>query len=97
MDVTFSFLNYIPGLKGFIVLSNGSVIKFSKVTMFQSDGELENDELLAVNVKKMLSIGEPLVHVVGKIEKMTIAYPEHNLEIVRSGKYIFIVKKKTNN
>ncbi|VDM09895.1 unnamed protein product [Wuchereria bancrofti] len=89
MDATFSFLNHIPGQKGYIVLSNGSVIK--------SDGELENDELLAVNVKKMLSIGEPLVHVVGKIEKMTIAYPEHNLEIVRSGKYVFIVKKKTNN
>lgn len=65
--------------------------------MLQSDGELENDESLAVNVQKMLSIGEPLVHVVGKVEKMTIAYPEYNLEVVRSGKYVFIVKKKTNS
>ncbi|VDK81077.1 unnamed protein product [Litomosoides sigmodontis] len=89
MDTSFSFLNHIPGQKGYIVVSTGCIIK--------SDGELENDELLAVNIQKMLSVGEPLVHVIGKIEKMTIAYLEHSLEVVRSGKYVFIVKKKTNN
>ncbi|EFO19043.1 hypothetical protein LOAG_09450 [Loa loa] len=88
MDTSFSFLNHIPGQKGYIVVSNGCIVK--------SNGELENDESLAVNVQKMLSVGEPLVHIVGKIEKMTIVYPEHNLEVVRSGKYVFIVKKKTN-
>uniref|UniRef100_A0A0R3S1Y9 Late endosomal/lysosomal adaptor and MAPK and MTOR activator 4 n=1 Tax=Elaeophora elaphi TaxID=1147741 RepID=A0A0R3S1Y9_9BILA len=89
MDTSFSFLNHIPGQRGYIVISTGCIIK--------SDGELENDEFLALNIQKMLSVGEPLVHVIGEIEKMTIAYPEYNLEVARSGKYVFIVKKKTNN
>ncbi|KAL3990629.1 hypothetical protein ACH3XW_32560 [Acanthocheilonema viteae] len=88
MDTNFSFLNHIPGQKGYIVISTGCIVK--------SDGELENNELLAMNVQKMLSVGEPLVHVIGKIEKMIISYPEYSLEVVRSGKYIFIVKKKNN-
>ncbi|KAM3727641.1 Ragulator complex protein [Dirofilaria immitis] len=86
---SFSFLNDIPGQKGYIVISNGSII-------IKSDGELENNESLAMNVQKMLSVGEPLAHTVGKIEKMTIAYPEHSIEVVRSGKYVFIVKKKNS-
>lgn len=65
--------------------------------MLQSDGELENDESLAMNVQKMLSVGEPLARIVGKIEKMIITYPDYNLEVVRSGKYVFIVKRKTSN
>lgn len=57
---------------------------------------MENDETLAVKIQKMLSVGEPLVHAIGEIEKITIAYPEYNVEVVRSGKYVFIVKKTTD-
>ncbi|VDN31420.1 unnamed protein product [Gongylonema pulchrum] len=89
MDGNFSFLSQISGLKGSIVISDGSVIK--------SDGELENEESLAMNVLKMLHVGEPLAQIVGKIEKMRIAFPDHILEVIRSGKYVFIAKRTINN
>ncbi|VDN23301.1 unnamed protein product [Gongylonema pulchrum] len=64
---------------------------------FRSDGELENEESLAMNVLKMLHVGEPLAQIVGKIEKMRIAFPDHVLEVIRSGKYVFIAKRAINN
>uniref|UniRef100_A0A915PCL5 Uncharacterized protein n=1 Tax=Setaria digitata TaxID=48799 RepID=A0A915PCL5_9BILA len=70
--------------------------QFPRIVTFQSDGELENEETVAVNIQEMVSIGESLIRTTGKIEKMAITYPEYCLEVVRSGKYIFIVKKKMN-
>lgn len=86
MDADFSFLSQIPGQVGYIVMSDSCII--------QSSGDLENEEFVAVNTQKMLLLAKRLTHIAGKIEKMSIAYPEHNIEVVCSGKYVFIVKRK---
>ncbi|VDN07244.1 unnamed protein product [Thelazia callipaeda] len=65
--------------------------------MLQSEGELENNESLASQILKMLSLGEPLSQYIGRVEKISIAFAEYSLEIVRSGKFIFIIKRKLNS
>ena len=59
---------------------------------------MENEETLAMNILKMLRIGEPLVDANGgPFNKMTIAYPTHCFEVVKCGKYIYIVKRKISS
>lgn len=51
-----------------------------------------------MNILKMLRTGEPLVDANGgPFNKMTIAYPTHCFEVVKSGKFIYIVKRKISS
>uniref|UniRef100_A0A0M3I1I5 Late endosomal/lysosomal adaptor and MAPK and MTOR activator 4 n=1 Tax=Ascaris lumbricoides TaxID=6252 RepID=A0A0M3I1I5_ASCLU len=87
MDSSFAFLSRIPDQTGYMVISDGAVIK--------SEGDLTNHDTLASSIMKILRIGAPLTSSIGEsFESLTIAFSDYFFTISLSGPLTFIVKRK---
>ncbi|MFH4974183.1 hypothetical protein AB6A40_000892 [Gnathostoma spinigerum] len=83
----YSFFSNLPDQMGYLVISKGAVIK--------SDGDLANQESLAVVVQKMVHIGgAKKVLMDESYEQLVITYRDHFYVIVKSGNAIYVVKRK---
>ncbi|PAV77943.1 hypothetical protein WR25_14023 [Diploscapter pachys] len=90
----FTFLQKIPDQLGYLIISGDAVVK--------SDGELVNNEHIAKIVPRMISLSK-LVFTPNagvsppKFQQITVTYTDHFYTIARSGKYVFVVKRKSQN
>ncbi|GMR32039.1 hypothetical protein PMAYCL1PPCAC_02234 [Pristionchus mayeri] len=83
MDASLAFLNKLPDLRGYLVISDGAVLK--------SEGELANKESMVNPIQKMLACQSTMPD--GKTANLSIHYSDYMLTISRNGKYVFVVKR----
>ncbi|GMT04712.1 hypothetical protein PENTCL1PPCAC_26886 [Pristionchus entomophagus] len=83
MDTSLAFLNKLPDLRGYLVLSDGAIVK--------SEGELANKESMVNTIHKILATQSPLPD--GKTANLSIHYSDYMLTISRNGKHVFVVKR----
>uniref|UniRef100_A0A7I4YA06 Late endosomal/lysosomal adaptor and MAPK and MTOR activator 4 n=1 Tax=Haemonchus contortus TaxID=6289 RepID=A0A7I4YA06_HAECO len=86
VDTTFAFLSKIPDQCGYLVISDGAIVK--------SDGELSNREATMAIVEKVLSITSSGALPSSKFYQITVSYTDHFYTIIESGRYTFVVKRK---
>ncbi|EPB70119.1 Sybindin-like family protein [Ancylostoma ceylanicum] len=87
VDTNFSFLSKIPDQCGYLVFSDGAVVK--------SDGELSNREGLMHVVEKIVSVPNTMSGT--RFNQLTVSYSDHFYTIAQSGKYTFVVKRKVHS
>ncbi|KAJ1374339.1 hypothetical protein KIN20_037009 [Parelaphostrongylus tenuis] len=88
LDANFPFRWQIPDLCGYMVLSDGAILK--------SGGELSNRENIMPIIEKIMNMANLDVLPNTKFYQITVSYPEHFYAISQSGKYTYIVKRKVH-
>ncbi|GMT32705.1 hypothetical protein PFISCL1PPCAC_24002, partial [Pristionchus fissidentatus] len=80
---SFAFLTKLPDVRGYLVISDGAVLK--------SDGELANKESMVNPILKMIACQSAMPD--GRLSNLSIHFSEYMITVSRTGKHVFVVKR----